>query len=173
MQNIKTTISKYNLSIFVFQFINNRRNFIKRSILFEKNYNAKILGGVYTITGQSVTLLNDKIDQYSRIGGNIEWQNNWITPTGFSIGALSKLNTNFYFSENKFYKNAMPTSMLKISYPIKKNNNFHPGLNTKIPIFSPTLFSFLSPIKKEGLINANFGKLSLFNSSSTNPLNLT
>ena len=54
--------------------------------------------------------------------------------------------------------------------PKSKGDN---SLNTKIPIFSPTLFSFLSPIKKEGLINANFGKLSLFNSSSTNPLNLT
>ena len=51
----------------------------------------------------------------------------------------------------------------------KGDNNLH----TKIPIFSPTLFSFLSPIKKEGLIKANFGKFNLFNSSSTNPLNLT
>ena len=117
-------------------------------ILFEKNYNAKILGGVYTITGQSVTLLNDKIGQYSRIGGNIEWQNNWITPTGFSIGALSKLNTNFYFSENKFYKNAMPTSMLKISYPIKKNNNFQ-----KSQMLEPIIQIITAPNKHRGDLN--------------------
>ena len=47
-----------------------------------------------------------------------------------------------------------------------KNN-----LNTKIPIFSPTLFSFLFPNKNEGLTIPSFGKLSLFNSSSTCPLN--
>ena len=45
------------------------------------------------------------------------------------------------------------------------------SLNTKIPIFSPILFSFRSPNKKEGLIIPSFGKLSLFNSSSTSPLN--
>ena len=52
--------------------------------------------------------------------------------------------------------------------PKNKGEN---NLKKNIPIFSPNLFSFLSPNKKDGLIIPILGKLSLFNSSSTSPLN--
>ena len=69
------------------------------------------------------------------------------------LGSTSALMADYYRTESK-YKNSLA-------------NN----LNINIPIFSPILFSFRSPNKKEGLIIPSFGKLSLFNSSSTSPLN--
>ena len=57
-----------------------------------------------------------------------------------------------------------------LSGPSNKGDN---NLKVKTPIFSPTLFSFLSPIKKDGLNITKLAHFNFFNSSSTKPLNFT
>ena len=56
---------------------------------------------------------------------------------------------------------------------IRDSNKGDNNLKIRIPIFSLALFSFLSPIKKEGLNIPKLEKFNFFNSSSTKPLNFT
>ena len=108
-------------------------------LYFKKNIKGNEIGENYSLSFQSVNLTQLSTGQYSRIGGKLEWKRNWITNNGLDIHALTLLNTNSYFIKNRFYKNAMPTGMFELHYPIKKTTKKASHLLEPITqlIFSP------------------------------------
>ena len=90
-------------------------------LYFQRNIKSNKTGGNYSLSFQSVNLTQLSNGQYSRLGGELKWKRNWKTNNGFDSGALTQLNVNSYYSKNRYYKNAMPTGMLELQYPIKKS----------------------------------------------------
>ncbi|MDA9329391.1 LPS assembly protein LptD [bacterium] len=116
-------------------------------LYFKKNYNDNKFGGKYSFLAQSINLTNLSVDQYSRIGGKLDWKKNWQTTKGFEIGALSQFNANTYFTQNHFYKNFMPLGMLEARYPLKKSTK------KMIHMFEPISQLIFSPNKLIGYQN--------------------
>jgi len=116
---------------------------------FKKNYYDSTHAGQYSLTVQSVNLANLSIGQYSRIGGTVDWKNNWKTDNGFNFAALTQFNANTYFVDNDFYKNTMPLGMIEARYPLKK-------INKKAShMIEPITQIIWSPNQLAGYININ------------------
>jgi LPS-assembly protein len=90
-------------------------------LYFKKNYDDNKFGGRYSISAQSINLANLPLDQYSRIGANVDWKKNWYMPKGFELGILTQLTANSYFTKNNFYRNVMPLGMIEARYPLIKS----------------------------------------------------
>lgn len=116
-------------------------------LYFRKNYKSSVFGGNYALTAQSVTLANSSSGEYSRIGGILDWNKNWIMPSGLNFGTQTRINGNGYLSQNNFYKNAIPTAMLEMRYPLSKNSS------KKSHMLEPITQIIWSPNQIKGYIN--------------------
>ena len=116
-------------------------------IYFRKNYESNIFGGNYALTAQSVTLANSSSGDYSRIGGKLDWKRNWIMPSGLNFGTLTRIMGNGYLAEDNFYKNAIPTAMLEVRYPLSKSSL------RKTHMFEPVSQIIWSPNQIKGYVN--------------------
>jgi LPS-assembly protein len=118
-------------------------------IYFRKNYKKNIFGGKYELSVHSINLENISNEQYTRIGGKLDWKRSWKTSNGLKFDSLAQINANTYLTENDFYKNSMPLGMIEARYPLKKSS-------AKVShMFEPIAQVIFAPDRLTGYLNTN------------------
>lgn len=69
-------------------------------IYARKTWADPFLGGKLGLSAQSVTLLRENSRSFSRAGLTVDWQKDWIMPTGLIVGGYLGVMGNSYYTSN-------------------------------------------------------------------------
>lgn len=117
--------------------------------IFRRNYDDNGFGGQLGLTLQSVTLLDSSSGQYSRIGGQVNWQRYWTSKAGLILGAGAHLTANAYLAQGNSYANATPLLSLEARYPLQRT------VGKLTHVIEPIVQIIWSPNKTFGTLNSD------------------
>lgn len=86
------------------------------------------LGGKFGISAQSVTLVRDNSNRFSRVGLEFDWTRDWILRSGIILDAYAGVQGNSYYTKNftGFADGSLseitPTTAVGLRYPLARQN---------------------------------------------------
>jgi LPS-assembly protein len=117
--------------------------------IFRRNYDNAMLGGQFSLTLQSVTLLDASSGQYSRVGGRLDWQRYWTSKAGLIMGLGAHFHTNTYLAQGNTYANATPLLSFEARYPLQRT------VGKVTHIIEPIVQIVWAPNKAFGTLNSD------------------
>ncbi|GHA40394.1 LPS-assembly protein LptD [Amylibacter ulvae] len=95
-------------------------------VYYRKNLDFDALPGRFGYTAQTVSLIRTDGSRVARVGGQLDWYNNWQFNNGLLLNAETKVEGNTYLVSNsteypeRHYTNFTPTAAVELRYPLSK-----------------------------------------------------